>query len=467
MDNHTSLVSNSDQRIVRRISASPSGAISATDDVSGDEEGVVAFTLSSLSGSAGGEGGSSVRKSVRTTGSHDPNNVFDALVGRYASWTVNLQPVVPLDDKTSRVFKALGGKAGTHDIIPEQFRGYKNVCNIQLQLIHSESDHIIALQRIVEDFDVARARLVLPDTMAEKGQGRVLFLFDYPALSNGDSRPLEPGMNGLPRQTSLQAGANLFVNIFQAMGLTREVATHVTMGTLVFANVLMIGLPSSFATDYPYLTKRLLIDTRDSTCQILRKIIALCHPDLFILTFGHMSTTNGREMLESIDFDGLILNNKNLSHPMCDTRGWTKPTQRDYIVGIALQAANKVAMGLGLIKKELTMETLSEFSIDIELLYSCSPGATLGVPSGINESLDEREAEMKCSFAAEKEAAKAEKEAAKKTEQLNFITQAESNAVSTSLSNTSSLDKSVGCGNVLKKMMPKKRKVKLGDITNT
>ena len=91
MDNHTSLVSNSYQRIVRRISASPSGSIYATDDVSGDEEGVVAFTLSSLSGSAGGEGGSSVRKSVRTTRSHDPNNIYDALVERHASWTVRSQ----------------------------------------------------------------------------------------------------------------------------------------------------------------------------------------------------------------------------------------------------------------------------------------------------------------------------------------------------------------------------------------
>ena len=122
MDNHTSLVSNSDQIIVRRISASPSG-----------------------------------------------------LVERYATWTVNknLRSVMPLDDKTSRVFKALGGKAGTHDIIPEQFRDYKNVCNVQLQLIHSESDHIIVLEHIVEKFDMDRARLVLPDTMAEKGHGRV------------------------------------------------------------------------------------------------------------------------------------------------------------------------------------------------------------------------------------------------------------------------------------------------------
>jgi hypothetical protein len=297
-----------------------------------------------------------------------------------------------------------------------------------LQLIDTESEHIIALEHIVEKFDVDRARLVLPDTMAEKGQGRVLFFLDFPALSTGVSRPLEPGMNGLPHQTSLQAGANLFVNIFQAMGLTREVATHVTMGTLVFADVLMIGLPSSFATDYPYLTKRLLIDTGDSTCRILRKIIALCHPDLCILTFGAMSTTNGRKMLELIGCDGLILNDKNLSHPMCNTRGWTKPTQRNYIVGIALQAANKVAMGLGLITKELTMEILSDFSIDIELLYSCSPGATLGVPSGSNASLVEREVEMKSRFAAEKEAAKKqareakkEEEAAKKTDAITRV----------------------------------------------
>jgi len=379
MDNHTSLVSNSDLRIVRRISASPSG-----------------------------------------------------LVERYATWTVNknLRSVMPLDDKTSRVFKALGGKAGTHDIIPEQFRDYKNVCNVQLQLIHSESDHIIALEHIVEKFDMDRARLVLPDTMAEKGHGRVLFLLDFPALSTGVSRPLELGMSGLPRQTSLQAGANLFVNIFQAMGLSREVATHVTMGTLVFANVLMIGLPSSFATDYPYLTKRLLIDTRDSTCQILRKIIALCHPDLSILTFGHMSTTNGHEMLESIGFDGLILNDKNLNHPMCDTRGWTKPAQRNYIVETALQAANKVAMGLGLITKELTMETLTEFSIDIDLLYSCSPGATLDVPSGSNESLVVREAEMKSRFAAEKEAAKMAAKAEAAEEVANLIARSKADAAS-------------------------------------
>ena len=83
-----------------------------------------------------------------------------------------------------------------------------------------------------------------------------------------------------------------------------------------------------------------------------------------------MSTTNGREMLKSIGYDGLILNEKNLNHPMCDTRGWTKPTQRDYIVENALQAANKVALDLGLIKKALTMEILSKCQLNYSTLLT-------------------------------------------------------------------------------------------------
>jgi hypothetical protein len=80
------------------------------------------------------------------------------------------------------------------------------------------------------------------------------------------------------------------------MGLTRKVARHITMGILVFADVFMVGLPSNFASKYPSLIKRLLTDTRDATCQILRNVIEQCHPDLCILTFGKMSLTNGHAM---------------------------------------------------------------------------------------------------------------------------------------------------------------------------
>ena len=126
-----------------------------------------------------------------------------------------------------------------------------------------------------------------------------------------------------------------------------------------------------------------------------------------------MSTTNGREMLKSIGYDGLILNEKNLNYPMCDTRGWTKPTQRDYIVENALQAANKVALDLGLIKKALTMEILSKCQLNYSTAAHLAPGAILRVPPGSNASLVASEAEMKRLFAAEKEAAKAEEELAK------------------------------------------------------
>jgi len=133
MENHTSLVSIRDQSAARRISTSPTRAISAADDVSGDEDSVFALSLSTVSGSAGGEEDSGVVV----------NNISEALVKRYASWTVNknLQSVMPLDAKTSGVFKALGGKDGTHDIIPEQLRGCgENVCDIQLQIIRTERD---------------------------------------------------------------------------------------------------------------------------------------------------------------------------------------------------------------------------------------------------------------------------------------------------------------------------------------
>ena len=64
-------------------------------------------------------------------------------------------------------------------------------------------------------------------------------------------------------------------------------------------------------------------------------------------------------------------------------------------------------------------------------------------------------------FAAEKKAAKEAKEAAKKIKQRFFMTQEESSAVLTSLSNANSLDKSDGEeDDVLMEMMPKKRRAK-------
>jgi hypothetical protein len=304
----------------------------------------------------------------------------------------------------------LGGKAGTRNIIPEQFIDYLNVRGLQLKLIADESASIINLERIVREFAIAKSRVVLPDTMAILGQ--VLILLDFPALYDGESRPLDPDMSGLSRQTSLRAVQTLFVNIFQAMGLTRKVARHITMGILVFADVLMVGLPSNFASKYPYLIKRLLIDTRDATCQILRKVIEDCHPDVSILTFGKMSLINGHDMLQSIGHHGKILNDKNLSHPMCGNRGWTTTVQRNYIVETALKAANKVALRLGLITNELSLEILSQHLIDISDLYSVSPGVILREQEAKNESapvefsvtLAEREAEMKAEMKAERRA---------------------------------------------------------------
>jgi hypothetical protein len=206
------------------------------------------------------------------------------------------------------------------------------------------------------------------------------------------------------------------------MGLTRKVARHITMGILVFADVLMVGLPSNFASEYPYLIKRLLIDTRDATCQILRKVIEDCHPDLSVLTFGKMSLINGHDMLQSIGHHGKILNDRNISHPMCGNRGWTTTVQRNYIVETALKAANKVALRLGLITKELSLEILSQHLIDISDLYSVSPGVILREQEAKNESapvefsvtLAEREAEMKAEMKAERRAEReAEREAKK------------------------------------------------------
>ena len=343
------------------------------------------------------------------------NNSIKALVERHASWVS--QSAMSLDDKTADVFKALGGKAGTRNTIPKQFIEYLNVRSLQLKLIADEHERIIYLERIVRDFGIANARVVLPDTMAILGQ--VLVLLDFPALYDGERRPLEPDMSGFARQTSLRAVQMLFVNIFQAMGLTRKVARHITMGILVFADVLMVGLPSNFASKYPSLIKRLLTDTRDATCQILRNVIEQCHPDLCILTFGKMSLTNGHAMLQSIGHHGKILNDRNLSHPMCGNRGWTTTVQRNYIVETALKAANKVALRLGLIEKELSIEILSQHRVDISNLYSVSPGVILREQEAKNESapvkfslsLAEREAKMKAEMKAEREAKKAKKEA--------------------------------------------------------
>ena len=85
----------------------------------------------------------------------------------------------------------------------------------------------------------------------------------------------------------------------------------------------------------------------------------------------------------------------------------------------ALKAANKVALRLGLIEKELSIEILSQHRVDISNIYSVSPGVILREQEAKNESapvkfslsLAEREAKMKAEMKAEREAKKAKKEA--------------------------------------------------------
>jgi len=130
-----------------------------------------------------------------------------------------------------------------------------------------------------------------------------------------------------------------------------------------------------------------------------------------------MSLTNGHAMLQSIGHHGKILNDRNLSHPMCGNRGWTTTVQRNYIVETALKAANKVALRLGLIEKELSIEILSQHRVDISNIYSVSPGVILREQEAKNESapvkfslsLAEREAKMKAEMkaSAKKEAERA------------------------------------------------------------
>ena len=103
---------------------------------------------------------------------------------------------------------------------------------------------------------------------------------------------------------------------------------------------------------------------------------------------------------------------------------------------IALQAANKIALGLGLIINELTMETLSNYLIDIELLYSVSPGAILRVPPGSNVSLDVKEAEMKRLFAEEKAEEEEAKKRAMEEAAEEAITRSKSDAESRRLANS-------------------------------
>jgi hypothetical protein len=78
--------------------------------------------------------------------------------------------------------------------------------------------------------------------------------------------------------------------------------------------------------------------------------------------------------------------------------------QRNYIVETALKAANKVALRLGLIEKELSIEILSQHRVDISNIYSVSPGVILR---------EEREAKKEAAKEAEMEAKKAKREAKK------------------------------------------------------